>query len=197
LAPDHPANYVLCVFCGMEDPGCLILPTHRVLPNVKCDPEFFRADTNIELLMLDVTDVAGALRALTPLGPQACGVFFGVTGRFGALRPARATLLDAYEKEHCEAWRRLALAFLHAYVVDRCISPKLTGGAAPEVHYVKVADAAAKEARDSGGTTFLMQPNTMEELRAVCRAGDLMPQKSTFFYPKLASGLLINPLTPD
>lgn len=40
-----------------------------------------------------------------------------------------------------------------------------------------------------------MQPTTMEELRAVCVAGDLMPQKSTYFYPKLASGLVINPLT--
>ena len=37
-------------------------------------------------------------------------------------------------------------------------------------------------------------PTTMEELRAVCSAGDLMPQKSTYFYPKLASGLVINPL---
>lgn len=197
LPPDHPANYVLCVFCGMEDPGCLILPTHRVLPKFSCDPEFFRDDTNIELLMLDVTDVAGALRALTPLGPQALGVFFGATGRFGALRPARPGLLDAFEKDHCEAWRRLALAFLHAYLLDRVITPKRAGGVAPEVHYVKVADAAVSEARASGGMTFLMQPNTMEELRAVCRAGDLMPQKSTFFYPKLASGLVINTLSPD
>jgi uncharacterized protein (DUF1015 family) len=39
-----------------------------------------------------------------------------------------------------------------------------------------------------------MQPTTMEELRSVCAAGDLMPQKSTYFYPKLASGLVINPL---
>lgn len=197
LAPDHPANYVLCVFCGMEDPGCLILPTHRVLPKVRCEPEFFRGDTNIELLMLDVTDVDSALRALTPLGPQALGVFFGSTGRFGALRPARPTLLDANEKDHCEAWRRLALAFLHAYVIDRAVTPKLNGGAAPEIHYVKVAAAAIDEARAAGGTTFLMQPNTMQELRAVCQAGDLMPQKSTFFYPKLASGLLINPLSQD
>jgi len=40
-----------------------------------------------------------------------------------------------------------------------------------------------------------MQATTMEELRGVCEAADLMPQKSTYFYPKLASGLVINPLT--
>ena len=49
-------------------------------------------------------------------------------------------------------------------------------------------------AQDAGGCVFLMQPTTMEELRSVCGAGDLMPQKSTYFYPKLASGLVVNPL---
>jgi len=49
-------------------------------------------------------------------------------------------------------------------------------------------------AQDSGGAAFLLQATTMEELRGVCGAGDLMPQKSTYFYPKLASGLVINPL---
>jgi len=51
--------------------------------------------------------------------------------------------------------------------------------------------AAAKQ---SGGTAFLLQPTTMEEMRGVCSAGDLMPQKSTYFFPKLASGLVVNPL---
>lgn len=197
LPPDHPANYVLCVFCGMEDPGCLILPTHRVLPRIQCSPDFFRSDPNLELLMLDTTEPQTTLKALTSLGPLAVGVFFGTIGCYGALRPARQTLLDSLEKDHCEAWRRLALAFLHTYVIDRGVTPRLNGGAAPEIHYVKVASAAIEEARATGGTAFLMQPNTMQELRAVCQAGDLMPQKSTFFYPKLASGLLINPLTPD
>ncbi|HRT41985.1 MAG TPA: DUF1015 domain-containing protein, partial [Phycisphaerae bacterium] len=64
----------------------------------------------------------------------------------------------------------------------------------PAVQYIKSADEAVAAADQSQGTVFLLQPNTMEELRNVCSAGDLMPHKSTYFYPKLASGLVINPL---
>jgi uncharacterized protein (DUF1015 family) len=44
------------------------------------------------------------------------------------------------------------------------------------------------------GLAVLVQPTRLEDLRAVCQAGELMPHKSTFFYPKLATGLVINPL---
>jgi uncharacterized protein (DUF1015 family) len=89
------------------------------------------------------------------------------------------------------------LAFLHAYLLDRRVTPEFCGGRPPEIHYVKAAGPAVDEARDTGGSVFLLQPTTMAEMRAVCRAGDLMPQKSTYFYPKLASGLIVNPLSVE
>jgi uncharacterized protein (DUF1015 family) len=67
-------------------------------------------------------------------------------------------------------------------------------GIEPTVHYFKVTQAALDDARQTGGIAFITKACTMEDLRAVSHAGDLMPQKSTFFYPKLATGLVINPL---
>ena len=55
---------------------------------------------------------------------------------------------------------------------------------------IKAAQDAVDEAHASNGTAFLMQATTMEELRSVCQAGEVMPQKSTFFYPKVYSGLV-------
>ena len=100
----------------------------------------------------------------------------------------------ASSQNRTPAWRRLALAFLHAYVLDRLVTPQLCGGQATEIKYIKADEEAITTARAVRGTAFLLQPTTMEELRAVCSAGDLMPQKSTYFFPKLASGLVINPL---
>ena len=54
--------------------------------------------------------------------------------------------------------------------------------------------AAVDAARETNGTVFLMQSTTMEELRSVCQAGEVMPQKSTYFDPKAPTGLVLSPL---
>lgn len=195
LSEDHPANCVLCVFCAMEDAGLLILPTHRVLPGVKIPAETFADDPALESTVLDTTDADAAVSALAQFGPQAVACYDPATGSTAAIRPKAADILDALEPDHSPAWRRLGLAFLHAYLLDRVVTPKLCGGQAPSIQYVKSGPDAIAAAREFSGTAFLLQPTTMEELRRVCSAGDLMPQKSTYFYPKLASGLVINPLT--
>jgi uncharacterized protein (DUF1015 family) len=193
LPADHPANFVLCVCCAMEDMGLLILPTHRVLPGVDVPINMLQNDPAIEVTTLP-GPAGAALESLGKLGPQALALRTA-DGKIYALRPKDNALLDRLEPSHSPAWRRLALSFLHAYLIDRVVTPKLKGGQPPEIHYVKNIEDAVTEARETGGSVFFMQPNTMAELRDVCNAGDLMPQKSTFFYPKLASGLVINPLS--
>ena len=195
LPADHPANFVLCALCAMEDPGLLILPTHRVLPGVNVTEEALRADQRLDVGPLNDPNPAEAVHALNRLGPQAVVVFNHRSGKYLYVRPRDADVLNAFEPQRSPAWRRLGLAFLHAYLLDRLVTPSVCGGAEPTIHYIKSAPDAIAAATQSAGTAFLMQPTTMAELRSVCSAGDLMPQKSTYFYPKLASGLVINPLT--
>ncbi|QOJ14174.1 MAG: DUF1015 domain-containing protein [Planctomycetia bacterium] len=195
LPEDHPANYVLCAFCAMEDEGLLILPTHRVLPAVALDGAFWSSDPELVSTALRVDTPAAALSALPGHGAQAFAMFSAVDRSYHVLKPRRADLLRGIAPERSAGWHALALAVLHAYAIDRAVTPRACGGKAPEIHYVKNADAAVSEARETRGCVFLMQPNTMAELRAVCQAGDLMPQKSTFFFPKVASGLVIHPLS--
>lgn len=194
LPPDHPANFVLTVFCAMEDPGLLILPTHRVLPGVNLTARLLRDAPEIEVAHLPVGSAEEVPAALHKFGPQATAVCNSVDDGFYMIRPNDPELLAGLEPTHCAAWHKLALAFLHAFVIDRLVSKELCEGRAPQVSYVKSAGAAVEQARSNGGTALLMQASTMDELSAVCSAGDLMPQKSTFFYPKLASGLVVNPL---
>lgn len=194
LPADRPANFVLCVFCAMEDPGLLILPTHRVLTNVPLSADLFQADGRLEVAPLTAADAEEAVRALARYGPQAVALHTPAEGGFHCIRPRETNLLDPLEPKHSEAWRRLGLAFLHAYLLERVVQPQKLGGQAPTIQYVKSAAGAVTTARETQGSVFLLQPTTMAEMRDVCSAGDLMPQKSTYFYPKLASGLVINPL---
>ena len=93
------------------------------------------------------------------------------------------------------AWRALDLAYLHRYLIEELITKNALGGTAPTVHCVKSVRGAIELARKENGIALICKPCAMAELRAVSEAGDLMPQKSTFFYPKLATGLTINPLS--
>jgi uncharacterized protein (DUF1015 family) len=90
------------------------------------------------------------------------------------------------------------VAVLHALVfeeilgIDRAAQEQQTN-----LRYVKDFDAALGEAaREEVQAAFLLNPTKVEQLQAVADAGEVMPQKSTYFFPKLASGLVLNPIVP-
>jgi uncharacterized protein (DUF1015 family) len=196
LPMDHPARFVLVGLCAMEDRGCIILPTHRVVSGFGY------------LTIKDVLDILGQGMELTPLtadpadieallqpdSPYDVIVYAPAGGHMYMGTFTRRDLLAQLAPERSEAWRKLDLAYLHRYLIEELITARAMGGKEPTTHYFKVTKGALDEARQTGGIAFICKACTMEELRAVSHAGDLMPQKSTFFYPKLATGLVINPL---
>ena len=195
LAADHAANFVLCVLCAMEDQGLLILPTHRVVPGFNLTARQLKHDQPVEVAHLLVEQAAEVPAALRKFGPQALGLYNSRDNAFFMVRPWDADLMQRCEPERSEAYRGLAVAFLHSYLIEQLVRKEMGDARPLEIRYAKAAQEAVDLARAAGGSAFLMQSTTMEELRAVCQAGDLMPQKSTYFFPKLVSGLVINPLT--
>ncbi|MFO0973960.1 MAG: DUF1015 domain-containing protein [Phycisphaerae bacterium] len=196
LPATHPANSVLCVFCAMEDPGAIILPTHRVLVDLPGLGERLgdALSERFSMTASAATDGAAFVAELARGGPQAIGLFSGATGRFALLRPKQADCLAELEPHRAAAWRGLSYAILHRAIIDEVITPRLAGGKPPTIHYVKPLPDTLAEARQSRGAAFIMQACTMGELRAVCTAGELMPQKTTYFFPKLATGMVLSPL---
>ncbi len=178
LPADHPANYIMFVLAGMDNPGCLILPYYRVLENIDADA-------------LSAAWSAGTAKA----SPDAADVVLW-DGRSEKETPLKFTdraKLAALEPGESPAWRKLDYAYLHRYLIDELLTRKL--GAAPTVHYVKSLEDAKQTARQSSGVALLVNATAMTHLRAVAESGGLMPQKSTYFHPKLATGLTINPLS--
>ncbi|MCG3125642.1 MAG: hypothetical protein CHACPFDD_00467 [Phycisphaerae bacterium] len=192
--PDsHPANYVLCACCAMGDPGLQILPTHRVL-DVAVPPTELARDPELKVTALPISRAADVATALAALGPQAMALYDGASRGYHVVTPRNPDILAKLSPEKGDAWRKLALAFLHVYLLDRVVQPRFNGGSPPHIEYIKSAEDAVAQAQRERSAAFLMQATTMAELRAVCKAGDLMPQKSTFFFPKLASGLVVHSL---
>lgn len=198
LPDDHPANYVMFVLASMDDPGCLILPYYRVLEHIDADAlavAWSPGVTWIGKKTPSPSQVENPPRRGEGWGegPGADVVLWD--GRSGKEIPLKFTdraKLAQLEPNECPAWHKLDYAYLHRYLIEKLLTRKL--GTAPNVHYVKSLDDAKQTARQCDGVALLVNATPMAHLRSVAEAGGLMPQKSTYFHPKLATGLTINPL---
>jgi uncharacterized protein (DUF1015 family) len=197
--PDHPANFVLMMLVGMQDPGLVILPTHRLvsgLADVRADQIKAALGEHFDIETIGTgpdaaretweTIEADGSQGLLGFGTVADGVW--QTARFKS--PALMTGLAA---EHSDAWRGLGVAILHRVVLDQLVpAAKLGEPKCQYVHLLKeVTDAvAARQCQ----LAVLVPPATMDHVEQIAGNLEKMPPKSTYFYPKLLSGLLFHSL---
>ena len=191
--PEFPEAAAMMTFVNMDSDGLVILPTHRVVHGLegfagdaflKSAKAFFAIET------LPPLDGAGFLGAL---GRESGTAFVAVTRNGDYMLRARMDAVAAELAGLPERQRRLDLVQLHAVVLD-----KLLGLDAEKVReqtnlrYLRDAQEAVEQVRrGEADVAFLTNPVTMEQLKEVAFAGEVMPQKSTDFYPKLLSGLAI------
>ena len=177
LSADHPANFCMFVLASMDDSGCLILPYFRVIAGVSLDS------------LLDAWE--GGVEGGKP-GRADLRLWEGATERQVAVAFTDRSVLRKLEPGEVAPWYDLDYAYLHRFLIDELLTRKLNRVA--DVHYAKSVEQARQIARQTSGVALLVNATPMAHLRAVSEAGGLMPQKSTYFYPKLATGIAINPL---
>jgi uncharacterized protein (DUF1015 family) len=167
-------RYALTYLCALDDPGLRILATHRVLRA--------RGDTRLVAGALEgaiarAFDVAeidrGALGDIQP------GIVVAGDGRFRSLTLRPATDVSRLPA----AWRTLPVAIAEELLVKPVLE---AGGETAYEHDLERAVAA--------GTAILLRAVAPETLRRIADAGELMPQKTTYFYPKVPAGLVVRTL---
>ena len=202
------AKRSMMVLVGMSDPGLVIWPTHRVLGGMKgYTIDAFLASAK----GLIKTEPAGTdLRALedkmTAAGKgNVLGLYdFATKKCFVATLERPDPLKERFASKPRE-WRELDVAIIQYAIVEQVCQPKLNSGepvkwAFPHTIKEVLEIGSGAETGAGGGKAFaaqlavIVRPTPLEAVRAVSRANELMPQKSTFFYPKLATGLWLNPL---
>ena len=188
----HPgATAKLMAFFTLEAPGLTILPNHRLVRNVE---------------NFDLDDLMAVARRWFDVGPlpdplafrpanRTIGVVAGPDAAVLTLRPDRIDSI-AWPAGTSRAWRALAVSVLHEGLLKPLLgitAAKLD--ARTHVDYTADAGEAVRLARAGAcQAAFLIAPTTAEELQAVVRGGELLPQKSTHFYPKLLDGLVFHRL---
>ncbi|MGA3130080.1 MAG: DUF1015 domain-containing protein [Terracidiphilus sp.] len=191
--PPYPEAAVMMTFVNMDSDGLVILPTHRVVHSLAAfDPATFRAKAE-EFFNVEALASGDAQSYLGTLTAQSGTAFVAVTRGGDFLLRAKPEAMAKALADVPERQRQLDLAQLHTIVLDR-----LLGLDAEKVReqtnlrYLRDAGEAVEQVRKGeADVTFLTNPVTMEQLREVAFAGEVMPQKSTDFFPKLLSGLTI------
>jgi uncharacterized protein (DUF1015 family) len=188
-------NYVLQFLVSMEDPGMVILPTHRLLTDIKTSEkqealaETLREHFDIERVEPeDLEPPAGEKPAFGYIDS-----FFKQGFRLTLKDPS---VLDSLMADKPDAYRRLDTAVLESLILNGPLGMSeddishLNGLA-----YSKDAEQAiAAVTSGQADAAFIMRGTPIDQVREVAAAGETMPPKSTFFYPKIPTGLLINPL---
>jgi uncharacterized protein (DUF1015 family) len=196
IGPDHEANFVLFALVERSDPGLLVLPTHRLVGGLSdaFGPEalFERLGDAFEIEKLDLPDsLADADAVLAGRGEHAMGLL--TRQGLWCLRLKDPEPMARAAGEHGQAWRELDVAILHTLILDEGLAP--WAGDAMEVRYTPHGEEA-RRAVENGDVeaAFLLRGTKLSQVEAVADAGESMPHKSTYFYPKIATGMVLKPL---
>lgn len=215
LSDDHPANYVLMMMISMSDPGMIVLPTHRLFRGVepigvealkaKLEPAFA-----VEVLgqgphfaqeLWEEIEIEGAQGTL--------GIYSRQDDRWLRVRitDEGRSRLAAVASNQSTAWRALGVSILHQLLLPECLglrsltSPKYVHDVPEVIEGLKHGDTAGRDATGQLGSqapfelAVLVRPASVEDVRTISLQGERMPAKSTYFFPKLLSGLVFNPVS--
>jgi uncharacterized protein (DUF1015 family) len=196
--PDAPYEFVMMTFVNMNDPGLLVLPTHRVVHSLSS----FSMETFLKAVreLFEVTDVEGSLDAAV------AGELLREKGRTGtallAVSRNRAVLLHTPKPSIARYMGGLSLRqqSLDVVVLHKCLLEGVLQLSEESIRnqqnlsYIREASEALAAGRGQSqgkkaDIVFLMNPCPVQKVRDIAFAGEVMPQKSTDFYPKLLSGL--------
>ena len=200
LPPAHPANFCMFVLVGMQDDGLLILPTHRLIGglsgfNIQQFGDTVSDAFDVSEMMVPPERMPEAVERLSEDSFHSFALYEGKQKRLYHLRLKNPDVLRPFEPTRSDAWRRLDVAILQRYLLDEILQPHF---AAKELIKGYTADASAVPKMVDGKQyqiALLLRPTPLHALEELGKSNEVMPQKSTYFFPKLATGMVMYPLT--
>ncbi|HWM63943.1 MAG TPA: DUF1015 domain-containing protein [Solirubrobacterales bacterium] len=194
---DH--EFTLMALTGLDDPGLTVFPTHRLLSGFAGDPERQQQMRDGLLRLFEATEVP--MEELDPLGEEGAGVFGYIDSHHKRafrlrLKDEAIAALDEQLTGKPEAYRRLDAAILETLVLkgiaglseDDILAKRGLG-------YAKsVEDSLALLDQGAYDVAFILRPIPVDQVKAICESDENMPPKSTYFFPKVLTGLVFNPV---
>lgn len=199
-ASTRPYDYVMMTLVAFNDPGLVILPTHRLVRHLPpAALESFEARAAQVFELREVPSIDAMRTAIGAHGRETIGVVLKGASSLRVMQLRDRDAITAALPDVPPAVRELDVSILHALVLDRIFGIKADavrrGG---NIEYTIDAQAAAAAVTSGAADgAFIMGSPTVRDVERVCDSGATMPEKSTYFHPKLLTGLVMNPLEDD
>ena len=213
-AANDSHGYTMMMFVSLSDPGLVVLPTHRLFRGVEPIGSKVLADKLSPAF--DVSVVTAPSRSAEAVWElMQVDVSQGTLGFYcrqdakwllAELTDDGAAIFAELEPDRSDAWRGLGVSILHSLVMNHLLkqpektAPKYVHTVAEVLEGIEHGDAAGRDATGQHGSgdpfelACLVHPASTDDVCEIALGGSVMPAKSTYFYPKLLSGLVINAL---
>ena len=191
-------------FANMDEPGLTVLPTHRLISGVSEDKINNLYDSLVKYFRIKDFDFSngnesGARRqlldAMKKAGPQDhfLGMYIKGENKYSLLELKGEDVLLDIQSDKPLSWRRLDVSILQSLILEDILGFSEESISRQEnLCYVKDVDDSIRKVRDEEyQAAFLLNATKIEEIKDVTETGERMPQKSTYFYPKCLTGLVI------
>ncbi len=202
LDPNDAANFALMALTDIDDPGLLVLPTHRLLFGL--DQDVLKKLTSQDLArFFSVYKLEGAeashdtlLERLAIMAASQPSFVLSTAQKTWLLCLNGAGKARMEESSHSNAWNELDVAIAHTLILEDILGLKaedMTAGT--HIRYSRNSQQALDSVQTGEAqASLLLNATQVKQIRDVAIVDDRMPQKSTYFYPKLVTGLVMNPL---
>src|SRR5579872_3189660 len=193
-------DYTMMTLVACDSPGLVILPTHRIVRRLDADAVASFENRAKEIFQVDEFDDRDRMRSeLTRRGRGTIGVALRGNKKTWLLHRRDSHAIDAALPQTPDAVRELDVSVLHALVFDRIfgINPDAIKAGGNLEYTIDAGGALDAVSNVNADGAFLMNPPSIDDVQGVSDSGATMPEKSTYIYPKLITGLFMNPLDVD
>ncbi|MGF3554868.1 MAG: DUF1015 domain-containing protein [Thermoplasmatota archaeon] len=194
-----PFNFRMVVLVNMFDKGLSILPTHRLIKKFDLDIDiilkklkeyFIVEEKKVDIKVEHDTEISKKIKKHLKVNKEHKFVMY-LKNRYYVLTLKDEKIMDNFAKEHSKTWRILDVSILHKVVIEHIMGIN-QNNIEDYVKYTRVDEEAIKFVNEGKyNLSFLMNATKIDELKAVAESGEHMPQKSTYFLPKMLSGLVM------
>lgn len=187
------ANYIMMFLVDMQSSGLVVFPTHRIIKGLDNFNSQVLLQKIKEYFVVAELDANGTqfLKTAYQNGQKAFWYYDG--SKNYALTLKDNNIMDNLFKNEGKALRNLDVSVLHSLILEGVLGiDKQNLANQINLKYTRSIDEAKADVDGGANCCFIMNPTKVSEIAEVAAAGDVMPQKSTYFYPKLTTGLVIN-----
>ena len=198
LDENAPFNYIMVILANIFDEGLSILPTHRLIKKSDIDFTKFLSDLKSyfnmekkEISTKNINDICKKIKLDLKTKNEHKFVMFS-KNKYYILTLKDEKIMDKFAQDHSMTWRALDVSILHKIILENLLEINQEN-LEDHVRYTRVDEEAVKFVNEGKfNLSFLMNPTKIQELKSIADAGEHMPQKSTYFLPKMLSGLVMN-----